>query len=240
MQAGTLMGDIASAIGAGTASQAGDAVLVAALKAGSEEAFGLLIAQYSQPLFTLIARSLNDPADAADITQEVFIKVFRSIRGFQGESSLRTWLYRIALHEASNQRRWWSRHKKQELTIDTPTGSGESEDGEEGLCLSAMLADGNASPYHQAERGELKARVEDALRKLPEAFRTVVVLREMEGFSYDEIADVVQVPAGTVKSRLTRGRAALKEILIADGLVLDQELDRHSNRPRRMPMGGAR
>jgi RNA polymerase sigma-70 factor (ECF subfamily) len=235
MKAGTSMGDIASAIGAGTASQAGDAALVAALKAGSEEAFGVLIAQYSQPIFTLIARSLNDPADAADITQEVFIKVFRSIRGFQGESSLRTWLYRIALHEASNQRRWWSRHKKQELTIDTPAGSAESEDSEEGLCLSAMLADGHASPYQQAAQSELKARVEDALRKLPEAFRTVVVLREMEGFSYDEIADVVQVPAGTVKSRLMRGRAALKEILIVDGLVLDRQLDRQG----RAPMGGA-
>ncbi len=96
MQAGTLMGNLASAIGVRTE----DAALVAALKAGSEEAFGLLIAQYSQPLYSLIARSLQDPADAADITQEVFIKVFRSIRSFHGEASLRTWLYRIALHEA--------------------------------------------------------------------------------------------------------------------------------------------
>ena len=78
--------------------------------------------------------------------------------------------------------------------------------------------DHSATPYDQAARGELKARVEDALRKLPEAFRTVVVLREMEGFSYEEIGEVLEVPAGTVKSRLTRGRAALKEILVAEGL----------------------
>ena len=78
--------------------------------------------------------------------------------------------------------------------------------------------DGGGSPYDQAARGELKARVEDALRKLPEVFRTVVVLREMEGFSYEEIGEVLEVPAGTVKSRLTRGRAALKEILVAEGL----------------------
>ncbi len=110
MQAGILMGNLTSVIGIRTAG-AEDAALIAALKAGSEEAFGLLIAQYSQPLFSLIARSLQDPADAADITQEVFIKVFRSIRSFNGEASLRTWLYRIALHEASNQRRWWTRHK---------------------------------------------------------------------------------------------------------------------------------
>ena len=97
MQAGTTMADAASALGIRTE----EASLVADLKAGSEEAFGLLIAQYHQPIFSLIARSLNDPTDAADITQEVFIKVFRSIRSFNGDASLRTWLYRIALHEAS-------------------------------------------------------------------------------------------------------------------------------------------
>ncbi|ADW70205.1 RNA polymerase sigma factor [Granulicella tundricola] len=214
MQAGTLVNHLASAVGVRTE----DAALVAALKSGSEEAFGVLIAQYGQPLYSLIARSLKDPADAADITQEVFIKVFRSIRTFNGEASLRTWLYRIALHEASNQRRWWSRHKKQELTIDAPLTSGSQEDLDEGLCLSATLADQAGSPYEQAVNTQLRARVEESLRKLPEAFRTVVVLREMEGFSYDEIAEILEVPAGTVKSRLTRGRSALKEILVQDGL----------------------
>lgn len=208
------MGNLASAIGVRTE----DAALVAALKAGSEEAFGLLIAQYSHPLYTLIARSLQDPIDAADITQEVFLKVFRSIKSFNGDASLRTWLYRIALHEASNQRRWWSRHKRQELTIDSPLGAAESDEGDQALCLGATLADQNDSPYQQAESAELRARVENSLRKLPEVFRTVVILREMEGFSYDEIAEILSVPAGTVKSRLTRGRAALKEILVADGL----------------------
>ncbi len=212
MQAASFVNNLVSAIGVGTE----DAVLVAALKSGSEEAFGLLIAQYGQPLYSLIARSLQDPADAADITQEVFIKVFRSIRSFNGEASLRTWLYRIALREASNQRRWWTRHKKQETTIDAPVAPGEDID--EGICLSAMLADRCGSPYDQTACAELRARVEDSLRKLPEAFRTVVVLREMEGFSYEEIAEIVEIPAGTVKSRLTRGRAALKEILVADGL----------------------
>ena len=215
MQAGTTMGHLASAIGL----RAEDAALVAALKAGSDEAFGILITQYSQPLYSLIARSLQDPADAADITQEVFIKVFRNIRSFHGESSLRTWLYRIALHEASNQRRWWSRHKRQELTIDTPTGASETDDGDEAMCLSATLRDGANSPFEQAVSGELKARVDDALRQLPEVFRTVVVLREIEGFSYEEIGEVLEVPAGTVKSRLKRGRAALKEILTSAGLA---------------------
>src|ERR1700712_47772 len=126
MQAGMAVGNLVSAIGITTE----DASLVADLKAGSEEAFGLLIAQYHQPLYSLIARSINDPADASDITQEVFIKVFRSIRGFNGDASLRTWLYRIALHEASNQRRWWSRHKKQEITIDSPADPSDDHAGE--------------------------------------------------------------------------------------------------------------
>src|SRR5258708_22574905 len=141
MQAGIVVGNLASAIGFRTE----DAALVADLKAGSEDAFAVLIAQYHQPLYSLIARSLTDPSDAADITQEVFIKVFRSIRGFHGEASLRTWLYRIALHEASNQRRWWSRHKKQEITIDTPADSDSDDDN--GLCLSATLADQGHSPF---------------------------------------------------------------------------------------------
>jgi RNA polymerase sigma-70 factor (ECF subfamily) len=211
MQAGMAVGNIASAIGVRTE----DAALVAALKAGSEEAFAVLIAVYSQPIYSLIARSLQDPADAADITQEVFIKVFRSIRSFNGEASLRTWLYRIALHEASNQRRWWGRHKRQELTIDEPI---ESEDGE-GISLAATLTDSGLSPYDQAAQGEIKACVEDALRKLPESFRSVVILREIEGFAYEEIAEILDVPAGTVKSRLTRGRAALKQILEQDGVL---------------------
>jgi RNA polymerase sigma-70 factor (ECF subfamily) len=231
MQAGIVMDNLASAIGIGTE----DAELVAELKAGSEQAFAMLIAEYSQPLYSLIARSLQDPADAADITQEVFIKVFRSIGSFHGDASLRTWLYRIALREASNQRRWWTRHKRQEITIDTPANAGD--DGDEAICMSGMLMDSAGSPYDHAAQAEMKARVEDALRKLPEAFRTVVVLREMEGFSYEEIGEILAVPAGTVKSRLTRGRSALKQILVDQGLTV-QELARPE--PATAFAGGAR
>ena len=221
MQAGTAMGNLASAIGIRTE----DAALVAALKSGSEEAFSLLIAQYSQPLYSLIARSLQNPEDAPDITQEVFIKVFRNIRSFNGQASLRTWLYRIALHEASNQRRWWSRHKRQELTIDSPLTPAEQNDGSDALCLEATLVDAKGSPYDHAARNELRQRIEASLRKLPEPFRVVVVMREMEGFCYEEIAEILEVPVGTVKSRLMRGRAALRQILVDDGFngILTQQ-----------------
>jgi RNA polymerase sigma-70 factor (ECF subfamily) len=208
MQAGIAVGNLASAIGV----QSGEAALVSELKAGSEAAFALLIAQYHQPIYSVIARSLQDPSDAADITQEVFLKVFRGIGSFHGDASLKTWLYRIALHEASNRRRWWSRHKKQELTIDSPMT--ESGDSGEALCLGDTLTDGGRSPYELAAEHETRARVEAALLKLPENFRTVVVLREIEGFAYDEIAEILDIHIGTVKSRLLRGRAALKNHLL--------------------------
>ena len=229
MQAGMTVDHLATAAGI----RSEDAVLVADLQAGSEQAFAQLIAQYQQPIYSLIARSLQDPADASDITQEVFIKVFRSIRGFHGEASLRTWLYRIALHEASNQRRWWTRHKKQELTIDTPVGS-DSDLDDDSLSLGATLADQRESPFDHAAQVQLRTRVEAALREVPEVFRTVVVLREIEGFAYEEIAEILQVNIGTVKSRLTRGRAALRALFVANGVLEHRNARQASSAPVRL------
>ncbi len=189
---------------------AAELALVEALKAGSEEAFSQLIAQYGGPLYSLLVRSLSDPADAADVTQDVFIKVFRSIGSFHGESSLRTWIYRIAMNEASNSRRWWVRHKKAEVTIDDESGE---DDAEVGFALRETLADHRDSPYENARQAELRSVVEHALREVPESFRTVVILREIEGMAYDEIAEILSINMGTVKSRLMRGRAALRALL---------------------------
>jgi RNA polymerase sigma-70 factor, ECF subfamily len=120
LQADLTMGNIASAL----TLRPEEAALIAELQAGSEEAFAWLIARYHQPIYSLLARTLHDRADAADLTQEVFVKVFRGVGRFHGESSLRTWIYRIALHEASNQRRWWMRHKQQEVPIEQEIGEG--------------------------------------------------------------------------------------------------------------------
>lgn len=209
MQAGSVMGNLASAI----AIPSDEAALVEELKAGSERAFTQLIAQYQQPIYSVIARSLQDPADASDIMQEVFIKVFRNIRSFHGEATLRTWIYRIALHEASNRRRWWSRHKRQEITMETPCGGRDADCESEPLSLGSTLADSHDSPFDHAAQAEVRERVEAALRQVPESFRAVVILREIEGFTYEEIAEILCVNLGTVKSRLTRGRAALRAIL---------------------------
>jgi len=210
LQAGITVDDLAISI----ALPSEEAVLVAELQSGSEQAFAQLIDRYHQPLYSLIARSLQDPSDAADITQEVFLKVFRSIGGFHGESTLRTWLYRIALREASNQRRWWSRHKHREIALDAPSCSRcACESSADTHSLASTLADSGPSPFDLSAQEEIRERVEAALRQVPEPFRAVLVLREIEGFAYEEIADILQVNLGTVKSRLMRGRAALRAVL---------------------------
>ncbi|HTD56808.1 MAG TPA: sigma-70 family RNA polymerase sigma factor [Silvibacterium sp.] len=203
MDAGTALGNLVSAIGI----RQEEADLITQLKAGSEEAFAWLVATYHQPVYSLIARTLPTEADAADIAQEVFVKVYRGISGFHGDASLRTWIYRIALHEASNRRRWWSRHCRQEVTIEAETG--ESSEGQP-LCIRDTLVDENESPFEMAAQSELRAHVEAELREVPDPFRTVVILRDIEGLAYEEIAEILGVNMGTVKSRLMRGRANLK------------------------------
>jgi RNA polymerase sigma-70 factor (ECF subfamily) len=207
---------------------ADEVALVAALQAGDEDAFRQLISQYSGPLYSLLLRSLADPSDAADVTQDVFIKIFRSVGGFHGDSSLRTWIYRIAMHEASNSRRWWVRHKKAEVTID-----GDSTDDEDELHFSLRdtLADRRDSPFENARQSQLRTTVEAALREVPESFRNVVILREIEGMAYDEIAEILGINMGTVKSRLMRGRAALRTTLGARLPEFAQTLPKKSPQP---------
>lgn len=202
------MGNLVSAL----TLQSEEAALIAELQAGSEQAFAWLIAHYHQPIFSLLARTLHDRADAADLTQEVFVKVFRGVGRFNGESTLRTWIYRIALHEASNQRRWWMRHKQQEVPIEQEMS--ESSSGVP-IRLKDMLVDPAESPYEMAMHAENRARVEAALSQVPEPFRTTLILRDIEGFVYEEVAEIQGVNLGTVKSRLVRGRAHLKAVLMA-------------------------
>ena len=197
------MGDLATAIGA----RAHESAVIAELKAGSEDAYAWLIGEFHQPIYSLVYRIVNDPADAADTTQDVFLKVFRGMKHFHGESSLKTWIYRIALHEAANRRRWWFRHKAHETPID-PVEAGLLESaGEE------RLVDQAESPFDSFAHAEVRATVERALQHVPEPYRTALILRDLEEMSYEEIAEVLQISPGTVKSRITRGRNALRKRL---------------------------
>jgi RNA polymerase sigma-70 factor, ECF subfamily len=206
--------DFASAIGARTAESA----VIAELKAGSEEAYSWLIGEFHQPIYGLVYRIVNDPADAADTTQEVFLKVFRAMKHFHGESSLKTWIYRIALHEAANRRRWWFRHKAQETPID-PIAYGEYE-----YCAEERLVDPGESPFEQFAHAEVRTAVENALRQVSEPYRTALILRDLEEMSYEEIAEVLSISLGTVKSRITRGRDALRKKLAGYAREVGSEL----------------
>jgi len=208
LQADLTMGNLVSAL----TLQSEEAALIAELQAGSEQAFAWLIAHYHQPIYSLLAPCVHDRAHAADLTPEVFVKVFRGVGRFHGESTLRTWIYRIALHEASNQRRWWMRHKQQEVPIEQEMSEGCSGTP---LRLKEMLIDPAESPFDLAMHAENRARVEAALSQVPEPFRTTLILRDIEGFVYEEVAEIQGVNLGTVKSRLVRGRACLKAILTA-------------------------
>jgi RNA polymerase sigma-70 factor (ECF subfamily) len=208
MAGATTVGDLAGAIGIRTQ----EAAIVAELKAGSELAYDWLIGEFHQPIYSLVYRMVADPADAADTTQDVFLKVFRGIGHFHGESSLKTWIYRIAVHEASNRRRWWFRHKSRETSIE-PLGPGV-ESGVASAIKDSLVDDGD-SPFDHVAHEEVRARVEQELRLVSEPYRTTLILRDLEEMSYEEIAEVTQVSLGTVKSRLTRGREALRQRLTA-------------------------
>ena len=181
-----------------------EAELVTELQAGSDAAFDWLVTYYHAGVYNLVYGILADPADAADVTQEVFLRAFRGIRGFRRSSSLKTWLYRISVRQALNHRRWCWRHHRQQVSIDAE---------EEGKNPSLDLRDAEATPFEKCESRETQSTVRRALEQVPAVFRSAVILRDLEGMSYEEVAEVLEVSVGTVKSRILRGRRLLKEIL---------------------------
>lgn len=181
-----------------------DQALITALRKGDEQAYETLIQRFQQPVYNLVCRLLADSSDGPDIVQEVFLKIFRNIRSFRGTSSLKTWVYRIAVNEAHNHRRWFSRHQKQEVGFNRDENARGYEDS---------LQDPGRSPFDLTLDHETRALVEESLAKLNPNFRAAVVLRDIEDLSYEEIALVLDISLGTVKSRIMRGREALRKIL---------------------------
>ncbi|HEX4232271.1 MAG TPA: sigma-70 family RNA polymerase sigma factor [Bryobacteraceae bacterium] len=174
------------------------------LRAGIESAYEELIDRYQQPVYSIVYR-LGSGADACDVVQEVFLKIFRNVGSFQEKSSLRTWIFRIAVNEAHNHRRWFARHCKREVAI---------EKNEDEYTYSLEHApDPGRSPFDQALDSETRALIERALAEINPVFRAAVVLRDIENLSYEEVAEILQVSLGTVKSRILRGREALRREL---------------------------
>ncbi len=189
-----------------------DAALLRGLRTGDEIAYETLIHRFEQPIFNIVSRLLDDPGDAADVVQEVFLKVFRNVVAFRGESSIKTWIYRIAVNEARNQRRWFSRHRRQEVNLEAGEPGDAYQPGHQ-KSYQNFLPDPGRSPFEVTLDHETQGLIEAALAEVNPKFRAALVLREIEGLSYEEIADILEISLGTVKSRILRGRDALRKHL---------------------------
>lgn len=191
--------------GAQTGVSEEDARILRGLRAGIEEAYEELISRYEQPVYGMVYRLLGNQSDASDVVQEVFLKIFRGVASFREQSSLRTWIYRIAVNEAHNHRRWFARHCRHEVSMTDGCA-------EHGNTLE-YTPDRGLSPFEQTLESEHRTLIEHALTRINPTFQTAVVLRDIQNLSYEEIAEILQVSLGTVKSRILRGREALRREL---------------------------
>ena len=193
---------------AGTA--ASESGLLDRCRRGDAEAFARLVALHEGMVFNLAARLLGDAEEARDLSQEVFLQVFRTLGRFEGRSSLRTWIYRIVVNQCRNRQRWWRRRRRdrslplQDLTDAQEARLSEGPDREQG-------------PQHELERRDRAREVQEALAGLSFDHRAILMLREVEGLSCEEVAGTLGLRAGTVKSRLARAREALRRRVVAMG-----------------------
>ncbi len=180
-----------------------DQLLVERVQKGDKRAFDLLINKYQHRIISLVARYVSDQAEAMDVAQEAFIKAYRAIDRFRGDSAFYTWLYRIAINTAKN---WLVARKRRPPSSDIDAADAEQYD------LESRLKE-QGTPEHELLRDEIKQTVFDTIAALPEDLRTAIMLREMEGMSYEDIAVTMECPIGTVRSRIFRAREAIDEKL---------------------------
>ena len=181
-----------------------DQELVARVQRGDKKAFDLLVRRYQSKILLLVGRYIRDPGESQDVAQEAFIKAYRALPGFRGESAFFTWLYRIAINTAKN-------HLQSRSRLPVSDGDVDIEDAEQ-LDSAPRLKD-QETPEHLLLTEELGAVITAAIEELPEELRTAILLREMDGLSYEEIADVMACPVGTVRSRIFRAREAIDKRL---------------------------
>ena len=180
-----------------------DQLLVERVQKGDKRAFDLLINKYQHRIVSLVARYVSDQAEAMDVAQEAFIKAYRAIDRFRGDSAFYTWLYRIAINTAKN---WLVARKRRPPLSDIDAADAEQYD------MDSRLKE-QGTPEHELMRDEIKRTVYDTIAQLPEDLRTAIMLREMEGMSYEDIAVTMDCPIGTVRSRIFRAREAIDEKL---------------------------
>ena len=186
---------------------AAEAEFIERLKVGDAVAFEELVVARSGEIFGLLFRLTENTEEARDLTQETFLRAFQNIGSFRGEADLRTWIYRIAINQARNRWRWWKRRNR-DATVSLDARVGNSDQP-----LMATLAESSANPEQSTLAHERELALRGALGKLGNAYRETVILRDIEGFTYEEIASTLDINVGTVKSRLARGRHELRRKL---------------------------
>ena len=184
-----------------------EAEFIERLKRGDAAAFEELVTERSGEIYGLLFRLTENAEEARDLTQETFLRAFQSIDRFRGEADLRTWIYRIAINQARNRWRWW-RRRRRELTVSLDATQGDSSQ-----TLLATLTESAANPEQETLAHEREVALRAALGKLGQSYREAVILRDIEGFTYEEIATTLEINVGTVKSRLARGRQELRRKL---------------------------
>jgi RNA polymerase sigma-70 factor (ECF subfamily) len=177
------------------------------LRGGDSAAFAVLVDRYSGDIYALLYRLTENAEEASDLTQDTFLRALRSMKGFRGDSELKTWLFRIAINESRNRFRWWKRRRR-DVTISLDAMIGETDSP-----MSDLIADGSISPEEAALTREREYALQAALLDLSEVFREAVVLCDIEGLSYEQTATALGVGIGTVKSRISRGRDELRRKL---------------------------
>ena len=177
------------------------------LKRRESAAFEELVAERSGEIYGLLFRLTENGEEARDLTQETFLRAFQNIDRFRGEADIRTWIYRIAINQARNRSRWW-RRRKRDSTVSLDATQGESN-----LTVGDSVLEPSQNPEQQTLAREREFVLRSALRRLGLAYRETVILRDIEGFTYEEIAETLGINIGTVKSRLARGRQELREKL---------------------------
>lgn len=190
-----------------------DLALVERVQRGERAAFDVLVLRYQHKVLKLVLRYIRDPMEAEDVAQEAFIKAFRAIGSFRGDSAFYTWIYRIAINTAKN-----ALVSRKRRLVDTSVDVHDAEGG----ALEERLTDGE-TPEHLALTDEIQRTVNRAMGELPEDLREAIVLREIDGLSYEEIAAAMECPVGTVRSRIFRAREAIDRRLRP---IFDQGLGR--------------
>lgn len=177
------------------------------LKAGEAAAFDELVTHYSANIYALLLRLTEDEEEARDLTQDTFLSALRAIKNFRGDADLKTWLYRIAVNESRNRFRWWKRRNKSSIiSLDADSAFSQTP-------LSETISDSAKNPEDETLQRERERALRKALSELPTNFREVIVLRDIEGLSYEEVAAALDTNVGTVKSRIARGREELRKKL---------------------------